>query len=583
MSSSFTTPKKKKHRRSISEQLESINISPSFNRRNQLIGIQPNNKHDSESETIVISESLKNDVDNKTSSTVSYASTTNETISEDVDIEDNEKEDKNGKYNTKFFKNTHSRESILKQLENFSSILVIILEQIISSITLLLPDSFINFCTALSRLIFSSFESNNETYNHFILEDEKLKENNILQKVEKLRNFSSFHQICQLNGFIAESHLAPTEDGFKLTIHRLNPEDNGFKSNGKAIYLQHGLLMTSDVWCVMLNKDDNLPFRLCELGFDVFLGNNRGNKYSNKHDTFSVSQKEFWNFSIDEFALYDTPASINYILNLKKINKLIYIGFSQGCSQILSSVSINNDLNEKIEKLILIAPATTPKKLSNWLINSIINFDPQMIYMLFGRKILMKSVMFWRRITYPPMFVKLIDIPNDILFDWKSNNIDIIQKLISYYHLYSTTSVKCVVHWFQIIKSKKFQMYQEQDYFQPFEYPTAKAIKVKKLMIIYGMNDSLVDIDVLVSQLPEYQDLKFTQIKDGKIVGHKNIIDNIEIEVIDDEMDENYKVKDDNVFRSELRVFGINKYEHLDLLWGKHMNENVIKNVIEFL
>lgn len=77
--------------------------------------------------------------------------------------------------------------------------------------------------------------------------------------------------------------------------------------------------MTSDVWCVMLDKNDNLPFRLCELGYDVFLGNNRGNKYSNKHDIYNASQKEFWNFSIDEFAMYDIPASINYILNLKKL------------------------------------------------------------------------------------------------------------------------------------------------------------------------------------------------------------------------------------------------------------------------
>lgn len=558
-----STPKRRRHRPSISEQVENIQQSPTSNRT-----INPEvclSNYDS---------TIGNDNSNLIKDEESEANGVN--INYDNDIINNDNDNDNSSYKH------HKKESFMKQLENFSSILLIILEQIISSITLLLPDSFINFCTAMSKLIFSSFKSNNETYNHFILEDEKLKHNSILRKVEKLRNFKSFQEICELNGFSAESHLAHTNDGFKLTIHRLNPEDNGFISNGKAIYLQHGLLMTSDVWCVMLDKNDNLPFRLCELGYDVFLGNNRGNKYSNKHDIYNASQKEFWNFSIDEFAMYDIPASINYILNLKKIDKLIYIGFSQGCSQILSSISINNDLNEKIENLILIAPATTPKKLSNWLINSIINFDPQLIYMLFGRKILMKSVMFWRRITYPPMFVKLIDIPNDILFDWKSYNIDIMQKLVSYYHLYSTTSVKCVVHWFQIIKSKKFQMYQEQDYFEPFQYLTDKTIKIKKVLIIYGMNDSLVDIDVLVSQLPEFQDLKFTQIKDGKIVGQKHIIDNIEVENSDNEIVENYKVKSDDS-KSELRIFGINKYEHLDLLWGKHMNENVIENVIEFI
>lgn len=473
--------------------------------------------------------------------------------------------------------------TFLQQVENYVSILVIILEHIISSITTLLPKPLIHLCTVISRFIFSSFKSNNESYNNFVSESgDARKTDLLLQRVEKLRNFKSFLDICELNGLKAESHLVHTKDGFQLTLHRLNPEINGFPSNGKAVYLQHGLLMTSDVWCVMLDKNDNLPIVLCELGYDVFLGNNRGNKYSNKHVRYNASEKEFWDFSIDEFAIYDIPSSIDYILKLKKIQSLTYIGFSQGCSQILSSISINDDLNDKISKLILIAPATTPKKLSNWLINSIINFDPGMIYLLFGRKILLQSVMFWKMITFPPMFVKLIDIPNDILFNWKSKNIDIMQKLVSYYHLYSTTSVKCVVHWFQIIKSKKFQMYQEKDYFQPFEYPTDKTIKIKELMIIYGMSDSLVDIDVLVSQLPEYEDLLFTQINEGKVVGTKHLINNVEIKVNDDtESEEGKNFKDGDC--SQLRVFGIKGHEHLDLLWGKNMNKNVIENVVDFV
>lgn len=573
-----TTPKKRKHRPSISDQLENINTSPlsSLQRKNNL------STAPAMVEELDLTLSLQ-DLNN-TARRIDFSSVETEKNSE-TSIEEEDREKDNDDTDRKHNNNTYGhkkKESFLKRVENLSSILVIIMEQIISSITFLLPESFINIFTVMSRFIFSSFKTNNETYNHFILDDERYEKDYVLHKVEKLRNFKSFHQICELNGFSAESHLTHTDDGFKLTIHRLDPEANGYKPNGKAVYLQHGLLMTSDVWCVMLNRDDNLPFRLCELGYDVFLGNNRGNKYSNKNSNYSASQKEFWDFSIDEFAMYDIPASINYILKLKEIDKLIYIGFSQGCSQILSSVSINLDLNEKIEKLILIAPATTPKKLSNWLINSIINFDPQLIYMLFGRRILMKSVMFWRRITYPPMFVKLIDIPNDILFGWKSYNIDIMQKLISYYHLYSTTSVKCVVHWFQIIKSKKFQMYQEQDYFQPFEYPTDKTIKIKKLLIIYGMNDSLVDIDIIVSQLPEYQNMKFTQVKDGKVVGQKHIVDNAEVSSGAEEQDENYKVKLDDEC-SELRIFGIKNYEHLDLLWGKYMNENVIQNVVDFI
>ena len=475
----------------------------------------------------------------------------------------------------------------LQRVENATSILIIILEQIISTVTLLLPNSIIRLCTSASRFVFSLFKSNNEKYNDFITESESSKlQDDVLHLVEKMRNSTNFPELCALHGFKAESHLVHTNDGFNLTVHRLDPKANGFKPNGKAVYLQHGLLMTSDVWCVMLDKDNNLPFVLCEKGYDVFCGNNRGNKYSNKHEKYNADERAFWDFSLDEFAMYDIPAAIDYILKLKGIDHLTYIGFSQGCSQILSSVSINRDLNEKIDKIILVAPATTPKKLNSWLVNSIINFDPEMMYTLFGRKIMVKSIMFWRRITYPPMFIKLIDIPNDMLFNWKSENIDIIQKLVSYYHLFSTTSVKCIVHWFQIIKSKKFQMYQEQDYFQPFEYPT-QFINIKKMMIIYGMSDSLVDIDVLVSQLPESKYQQYTQIKDGKVVGMKQLVDNVEIEVDSssdsDDTAENAIKVNDYESHSELKIFGVYGHEHLDLLWGKNMKENVIDNVVRFL
>lgn len=465
---------------------------------------------------------------------------------------------------------SRNEESIFKKIEYGISILLIIFEHLITLIVTILPELVINGFTIISKYLFSLFKSNNEIYNEFIKDSEDKGDD--LIKLQTLKNSITFEQICNVHGFKSESHLVKTEDGFQLTLHRINPIENGFKPNGQCVYFQHGLLMTSDVWCVMLKKEDNIPFRLCELGYDVYLGNNRGNKYSCKHTNLLPNEKEFWNFSIDEFALFDIPANINYILELNKLNSLIYIGFSQGTSQILSSISINHDLNDKISKLILISPATTPKKLSNWLINSIVNFKPSWIYLLFGKKILMKSVLFWRTITYPPMFIKLIDLPNDLLFNWKSKNIDISQKLISYYHLYSTTSVKCVVHWFQIIKSKKFQMYQDSEIFQPFEYPTRQAIKIKELLLIFGMNDSLVDIDVIVNQLPKYEIIEYKQIGEcGKITRKSEIISNEDGEIA-------Y-----NNEGNKFKIYGIEGHEHLDLLWGRNQENNVINNVIEFL
>lgn len=40
------------------------------------------------------------------------------------------------------------------------------------------------------------------------------------------------------------------------------------------------------------------------------------------------------------------------------------------------------------------------------------------------------------------------------LFGWKSNQIDPVFKIAAFHHLYSYTSVKSIVHWFQIIASQ---------------------------------------------------------------------------------------------------------------------------------
>ena len=48
-------------------------------------------------------------------------------------------------------------------------------------------------------------------------------------------------------------------------------------------------------------------------GYDVWLGNNRGNEFSKNHVNLTTKDAAFWEFSFDEMGLYDIPASVNYI------------------------------------------------------------------------------------------------------------------------------------------------------------------------------------------------------------------------------------------------------------------------------
>jgi len=82
-----------------------------------------------------------------------------------------------------------------------------------------------------------------------------------------------------------------------------------------AVLLQHGLFESSDWW--IMNKADSPAFQLAAEGYDVWLGNNRGNVYSRKHLTLDPvnDKKFFWDFSHYDLGKYDVKAQVDYIMD----------------------------------------------------------------------------------------------------------------------------------------------------------------------------------------------------------------------------------------------------------------------------
>jgi len=54
--------------------------------------------------------------------------------------------------------------------------------------------------------------------------------------------------------------------------------------------------------------------------------------------------------------VYDVPANIDYILNVTGVEKLIYIGHSQGTTQYFAGLSTNPAYNSKIRIMVALAP-----------------------------------------------------------------------------------------------------------------------------------------------------------------------------------------------------------------------------------
>jgi lysosomal acid lipase/cholesteryl ester hydrolase len=174
---------------------------------------------------------------------------------------------------------------------------------------------------------------------------------------------------------------------------------------------------------------------------------------------------------------------------------------------------------------------------------------PTLLFLIFGRRAILSSALLWQSILYPPIFVRLIDASLIFLFSWHSHNITMMQKLAAYSHLYSFASTKSVVHWFQIMRSGTFLMYDDDLYvpvlrsnkqspntgYRPAKFPTRNI--ATSIVILYGDTDSLVDIDAMRHELPEHG----------------------------------------------LDIRRLKGYEHLDVLWGQNVHVDVIPQVVRAL
>ena len=67
---------------------------------------------------------------------------------------------------------------------------------------------------------------------------------------------------------------------------------------------------------------------------------------------------------MDEFARYDIPDSIEYILEVTGEKSLSYVGFSQGTAQAFAALSICPALNTKVDVFVALSPAMSPPGLS---------------------------------------------------------------------------------------------------------------------------------------------------------------------------------------------------------------------------
>jgi pimeloyl-ACP methyl ester carboxylesterase len=177
----------------------------------------------------------------------------------------------------------------------------------------------------------------------------------VLVSSKAIEQSDVFMSFVESFGYKAEAYEVETEDGYLLTLHRVLPavERNGTVKN--PVFLMHGLTATSGDYIVTGPKKA-LAFLLVDNGYDVWLGNARGNKYSTSHRNLSTLSKEYWNFSWHEIGIYDLPAMIDFMLEETKASKAFYVGHSQGTTSLFVLLSTRPEYNDKIIQAHLMSP-----------------------------------------------------------------------------------------------------------------------------------------------------------------------------------------------------------------------------------
>ncbi|XP_005048431.1 PREDICTED: lysosomal acid lipase/cholesteryl ester hydrolase-like isoform X2 [Ficedula albicollis] len=181
-------------------------------------------------------------------------------------------------------------------------------------------------------------------------------------RCKKSRNpecFMNVSEIIRYHGFPSEEYEVTTEDGYILGVFRI-PAGRNSQNTGKkpAVLLHHGILSDSIHWISNL-PNNSLGFILADAGYDVWLGNSRGDTWSLKHKTLKPCQKVFWQFSFDEIGKYDIPAELNFIMNKTGQKHIYYIGHSEGSTAGFIAFSTYPDLSQKIKAFLALAPVAS--------------------------------------------------------------------------------------------------------------------------------------------------------------------------------------------------------------------------------
>lgn len=354
-----------------------------------------------------------------------------------------------------------------------------------------------------------------------------------------------------------------TEDGFILDLWHLESMD--LTEKGKyPILMLHGLLQSSGSFASSGRK--SLAYFLHQSGFDVWLGNNRCgfNKKVNKNIKNTC---DHWDWDLKEMVRYDIKALIEVVLHETNYEKLTLIGHSQGTTQVFMGLVNGEDiyqdcgfrLIDKLDNFVAMAPAVYPGPLLDTKL--FVRFMAKFIDSpwVFGNNCFLPMLMSARSVMVGHrIFSFLSYIIFNYLFDW--NDILWDKPLRNRHFLFSPVyiSVKLMQWWLSKDPMKHSFKNFSQDIFP--DRKTWFPIDNKNIYEDEQLHNNIKCKDA--DKLPKI--IMFVP-KQDKLVDGVRLINHFV----------NYEAK------CLYKIWYIEEYSHLDVLWAHDVIERIGKKMIE--